>query len=77
MGLLGLGYIAAFVLLQPRIGDGVMALTTIPIVAAGALYGLRAGILAGAIAVAINIFLMQTIGNVGGYLSADGGGTGI
>ncbi len=67
VGLLGAGYIVAFVLLQPRIGDGVMALTTIPIVAAGTLYGLRVGTLGGVIAVAINIFLMQTIGNHDGF----------
>jgi signal transduction histidine kinase len=67
VGGLALGYVIAFVVLQPRIGDPVLALSMIPMVVAAWLYGIRGGIVAGVITVALNITLMQTIGDHDGF----------
>ncbi len=60
-------YAIAFVALYPSLGDGVIALTILPIVAAAWLFGLRGGIAAGVGLVVLNFVLMQTIGGQNGF----------
>ena len=64
------GYTAAFVVLEPRLGDSVMSLSIVPIVVVAWLYGLRAGVLGGVGLVALNITLMQTVGHRDGFRPA-------
>ncbi len=70
MGLLAVAYLAAFVMFHDRLGDPIVAMSMIPMVIAAWLLGLRGGIAAGVIAVAINITLMQTIGDRDGFRTA-------
>ena len=67
MGFLTVAYLASFVVLHPRIGDPIVALSTLPLVAAGWTWGIRGGALAGVFLVATNIALMQTIGDHDGF----------
>ena len=67
IALLGAGYVAAFVAIQPHIGDGVMALSVIPILVAAWLWGIRGGVGTAVGMVAINIALMQTLGGQHGF----------
>jgi len=67
VGLLFVGYVLAFVGLQPVLGDGVIALTTIPVITTAVLYGFRGGMAAGIVGVVINISLMQTVGGHDGF----------
>ena len=67
VGFLAVAYLATFVLLHPRIGDPIVALSTIPMVAAAWMWGLRGGAIAGIAVVATNIALMQTIGDHDGF----------
>ena len=60
-------YAVAFVVLQPRIGDGVLALTMVPLIVAAWLFGLRGGVIAGVGLVALDIALMQTVGAQDGF----------
>src|SRR5258706_14155405 len=66
VGMLTAGYLLAFVLLLPRIGESVLALTMIPVIAAAWLYGLRGGLVAAVLGVVIDIGLMQTLGDQDG-----------
>jgi two-component sensor histidine kinase len=61
------GYVGAFALLHPRIGDPVVALSIVPIITAGWLTSTRGGIVAGIAYVALDIALMQTIGDQDGF----------
>ena len=56
-------YVIAFVVLEPRIGDGVLALTVIPLIVAAWLFGLRGGLAAGVGLVVLDIVLLQTVGH--------------
>jgi signal transduction histidine kinase/CheY-like chemotaxis protein len=64
---LGVAYVAGFGGLYSRIGDATVALSALPLVIAGWTYGLRGGLLTGAIVVVANIALMQTIGGQDGF----------
>jgi signal transduction histidine kinase/CheY-like chemotaxis protein len=60
-------YAIAFVVLQPRIGDGVLALTMVPLLVAAWLFGLRGGVVAGVGLVGLDLVLMQTVGGHDGF----------
>jgi signal transduction histidine kinase/ActR/RegA family two-component response regulator len=53
--------------LEPRIGDAVMVLTVIPIVGTAWLYGVRGGLVASVVLVAVDIALLQTVAERGGF----------
>lgn len=67
VGLLVVAYALAFVALQPRIGDSVLALTVVPLIVAAWLFGLRGGVIAGIGLVALDIAMVQLSGAHDGF----------
>jgi signal transduction histidine kinase/CheY-like chemotaxis protein len=70
VGSLALAYGLAFVVLQPRIGDAVVSLSIIPVIASAWFYGLRGGVISSLVCVVANIALMQTLGDHDGFRTA-------
>ncbi len=57
-------YVLAFILLTPTWGLSVAALATVPIMAAGWLLGLRAGLLTGSLVFVLDVLLFQLVGRL-------------
>ena len=55
-------YVLLFLLFYSRIGPGIAALTTIPVIIVGWLWGLRGGLLAGLLSLPLNVLLFNFVG---------------
>jgi hypothetical protein len=71
IALLVVAYAAAFALFQPVVGDSVVALTVIPLVLGGWIYGLRSGTLVAVVIVLLNLLLLQSIGGRHGFRTTE------